>query len=70
MELSIGTTFAIANWPFWLLYGINIIYFFGLCYSLFHSYYYWLMILMSAVIGETLTFVAPQGLTFLSNGEW
>ncbi|XP_030930423.1 two pore calcium channel protein 1A-like isoform X2 [Quercus lobata] len=28
------------------------------------------MITWIIVIGETLTFVAPQGLTFLSNGEW
>lgn len=23
-----------------------------------------------AVIGETITFIAPNGLDFLSNGEW
>ncbi|XP_030929791.1 two pore calcium channel protein 1-like isoform X5 [Quercus lobata] len=28
------------------------------------------MVTWIIVIGETLTFVAPQGLTFLSNGEW
>ena len=25
---------------------------------------------MFAVIGETVTFVAPSSVTFLSNGEW
>lgn len=34
---------------------------------LFH--FIWMLFVL-AVIGETTTFVAPNGLTFLSNGEW
>lgn len=36
----------------------------------YHYFTVWVMISIIAVIGETTTFVAPNGLTFLSNGEW